>query len=117
MLRHLQARTTAPIALTLALCGCVNVDPNTDEVIPRGGQRYEFEDVKRNVDRLRLGMTRLEVLTVLGSPAEKSQRSDVWVYLPERPAVIVPGKALRLEFTNGRLSEFGYHPIVLGARL
>jgi hypothetical protein len=39
------------------------------------------------------------------------------VYLPERYAILIPARALRLEFKNGVLDDFGYRPIVLGARL
>ena len=59
-------------------------------------------------------MTKYQVLMLLGSPAEKSERGNVWVYLPERPAVLLPGQALRIEFKSGQLVEHGYHPIILG---
>jgi outer membrane protein assembly factor BamE (lipoprotein component of BamABCDE complex) len=114
------SRCTLPKAIALAalsLASCVNVDPETNEVIPRGDQRYEFDKVKENAEELALGMSKFECLLLLGSPAEKSDRGDVWVYLPERPAVIIPGKALRLEFENGKLKEHEYRAIVLGARL
>jgi outer membrane protein assembly factor BamE (lipoprotein component of BamABCDE complex) len=103
-------------ACTLALASCVNVDPNTNETIPRGQQRYEFDEVTENAERLEEGMTKLDVLTLLGSPAEKDKRGDVWIYLPERAAVIVPGRALRLEFRYNLLVDHGYNPIILGKR-
>ena len=108
---------TVLLACVLTACGCVNVDPQTNEIIPRGNQRYEFDEVTHNAQDLKDGMSKAQVLFLLGSPAEKSQRGDVWVYLPERPAVIIPGRALRLQFRNGRLLEHGYHAIVLGTRL
>ena len=103
-------------ATVLAAVSCVNVDPETGEVIPRGNQRYEFEEVERNAEKLEEGMSKFQVLMLLGSPAEESTRGDVWVYLPERPAVIIPANALRLQFRNGRLADHAYHPIVLGQR-
>ncbi len=62
-------------------------------------------------------MTKYDVLILLGSPAEKSSESDIWVYLPERPAVLVPSRALHLEFKDGILVKHGYNPIVLGLQL
>ncbi|MHC5211231.1 MAG: hypothetical protein ACYTG2_10980 [Planctomycetota bacterium] len=108
----------APAVLGLALVtACVNVDPRTGETIPRGDQYYDFDDVTRRAERLELGMSRLGVLMLLGSPAEKSSDEDIWIYLPERPAVLVPARALRLLFDRDRLAEFGYRPIILGQDL
>ena len=110
-----------PLALVLlaalAAVGCVNVDPQTHEIIPRGNQWYDFEDVQSNAKDLELGMSEVDVLELIGSPAEKNGRADVWVYLPERPAVLIPARALRLEFREGKLVEHGYHAIVLGKPL
>ena len=105
------------VACALVATSCYNVDPQTKEIIPRGNQRYEFEEVQRNAKQLKEGMSQLEVMMLLGSPAERSKRGDVWVYVPERPAVIIPGRALRLQFRDGRLADHGYHAIVLGTRL
>lgn len=108
------------LALLLLLpsaLGCVTVDAETNEVIPRGDQRYPFSIVKEKAELLELGMTKLQVLATLGSAAEKDDRGDVWVYLPERPALLVPSKALKLHFEDNRLTDFGYHSIVLGAQL
>ena len=100
----------------LAFASCITVDADTNRPIPRGNQRHEFEEVTRRAEDLQNGMSKRDVLLLLGSPAETSDQDDVWVYLPERPAVIVPGRALRLEFEDGRLVDHGYHAIVLGAR-
>ena len=110
-------RAVLGLALCASAVSCVNVDPETNQVIPRGNQRYEFDRVVENVDRLEVGLNKLQVVMLLGSPAEESDHGDTWVYLPERPAVIVPGRALKLEFRNGKLTEYGFHAIVLGARL
>lgn len=103
--------------IALMPVGCVNVDPNTGKTIPRGDQRYKFSTVERRAERLQDGMTKLEVLLLLGEAAETSDDDDVWVYLPERPAVLIPSRALRLVFENGTLREHGYNPIVLGEQL
>jgi len=101
-------------ACALLSASCVNVDPETNEVLPRGDQRYKFDEVQRNAKKLKDGMTKIQVLMLLGSPAEKSERGNIWVYLPERAAVILPGRSLRLVFKSGQLDEHGYHAIVLG---
>ena len=104
-------------ALLLLLVGCVNVDPKSGKTIPRGNQRYEFSDVERRAKRLKNGMSKGDALMLLGSAAEVSSDGDVWVYLPERPAVLIPARALRLVFENGRLVKHGYRAIVLGQDL
>ncbi len=113
----------APPALLLALVACASVEPDTGEVGPRGNQGSSFTEVKENADNLRLGLTKIQVVLLLGTPAKKDGpavkdgATSTWVYLPERPAVIVPERALRLEFKDGRLVDFGYHAIVQGQRL
>ena len=99
------------------LTACVHVDPDTGKTKPRGEQYHDFADVERKAKRLQLGMTKLQVLQLLGSPAEKSRDGTTWLYLPERPAVLIPGRALRLEFEGSRLAEHGYRAIVLGKQL
>ena len=93
------------------------MDAETNEVIPRGDQRYKFSTVKEYSKDLQQGMTKLQVLSTVGSPAEKSERGDVWVYLPERSAILIPSKALKLHFEDNALTEYGFHAIVLGAQL
>ena len=104
---------TLPL-LALILAGCVNVDPQTGQTIPRGDQKYRFADVEQQAKQLKDGMTKMQVILLLGSPAEASEGGNVWVYLPERPAVLVPSRALRLEFSNDVLVSHGYRAIVLG---
>ena len=70
--------------------------------------------MQRRSSDLEKGMTKYQVLLLLGSAAETSGDGDVWVYLPERPAVLVPARALRLQFDDGKLSDWGYRPIILG---
>ena len=111
----------APLAVALAalltLPGCVNIDPETNEPLPREGQRYTFARVQELAEDLRQGMSRLEVTLLLGSAAEESEDGRTWVYLPERTAILIPARALKLEFVRGRLNTWGYHAIVLGQRL
>ena len=109
-------RFTLPL-IALLLAGCVNVDPETGKTIPRGNQRHMFADVEKQAEQLQTGMTKLQVLFLLGSPAETSNGGDTWVYLPERPAVLVPSHALQLEFKADRLVSHEDKPIVLGAKL
>ena len=101
----------------LILAGCVNVDPETGKTIPRGDQRHLFADVEKQAGNLKDGMTKMQVLILLGSPAETSDYGNVWVYLPERPAVLVPSHALQLEFKNDVLVSHGDRAIILGNKL
>ncbi len=107
----------AYLALLAALAGCVSEDPVTGKLLPREGQKFTFDVVQQRAEQLRTGMTKLDVHLLLGSPAEKDAADDLWIYLPERYAVLVPARALRLEFRDRVLVDFGYRPIVLGARL
>ena len=107
----------APALLALGAVACVNVDPNTGETIPRGDQKYEYSKVTESAKKLRKGMSKLDVLLLLGSAAEQSDSGDTWIYLPERPAVLVPASALKLEFGLEGLADWGYHPIILGLRM
>ena len=109
----MQARIIASL-LGLFLVGCISIDPETGA---REHQRYQFDYVSERADQLEVGMGKTTVLQLLGSPAEKSDDGDVWVYLPERPAVIIPGRALHLEFRNGALIEHGFRAIILGQEL
>lgn len=103
--------------LLCSLAGCVQVDPETGETVPRGNQKYAWSRVTEASQDLRTGMSKLDALLLLGSPAEKDKAGDVWIYLPERPGVLLPASALRLEFRDDVLVEHGYHPIILGQRL
>jgi hypothetical protein len=117
-------RPTGPGHLSLFLllllglsAACVTENATTGEVIPRGRQKYPFEQVEKAAEDLAVGMSKTQVLLLLGSPAEMSEKGDVWVYLPERYGILIPAKALRLEFRVNDLAEYGFQPIVLGARL
>ena len=103
--------------LALMLVGCVNVDPESGKTIPRGGQRYTFATVERHAEQLKEGMTKLDVMLLLGSPAETSDDGDVWMYVPERAAVLVPTRGLRLVFKNNLLESHEPTAIILGQQL
>lgn len=107
-----------PPVLALALAAsCVTENRTTGEPIPRGNQKYAFHKVEKDAENLRLGMSKMEVMLMLGSPAEQDESGNVWVYLPERHGVLLPARALRLEFREHVLAEFDFRPIVLGARI
>jgi outer membrane protein assembly factor BamE (lipoprotein component of BamABCDE complex) len=105
-----------PLA-ALILAGCVNVDPQTGKTIPRGDQKYKFAEVEQQAKQLKNGMSKLQVMILLGSPAEQSAAGDIWIYLPERPAVLVPSHALELKFDSGLLVSHEEKAIVLGKTL
>ena len=105
------------LSISLMAAGCVNVDPETGKTLPRGSQKYEYADVKKQAEKLRDGMTKLDVLLLLGSPAETSDNGNIWAYLPERPAVLVPSEGLRLIFEAGVLKTHEFVPIVFGKQL
>src|SRR5262249_23558290 len=90
-------------ALTLACAACVTEGVNTGKMTRRGEQGMQSSDVEKAAEKLREGMSKSQVILLLGSPAEKSDSGDVWVYLPERYAILIPARALRLEFENGVL--------------
>lgn len=86
-------------------------------MVPRGDQKLPFEKVEERAKKLRDGMTQTQVMMLIGAPAEKGDDGNVWIYLPERYAILIPARALRLEFKDRVLVDHGYRPIVLGARL
>ena len=116
--RLIRAFTLGTVVLAAAaLGGCVTQDATTGENIPRGNQRYEFSKVEKYAEQLRDGMTKAQVLMLLGSAAEMDDAGDVWIYLPERYGILIPARALQLEFKNSVLVSHGYRPIVLGMEL
>ena len=105
------------VLLLLLLAGCVSVDPVTGETLPRGNQKYKYDVVARRAEQLQDGMTKFDALVLLGSPARKNKDDSVWIYLPERAAVLLPSRALQLEFKDGLLVRHGHKAIVLGMKL
>ena len=107
----------ALLALVAGTSACVTENAQTGEVVPRGNQRYPWDKVVELAKRLEKGMSKPQVLTLMGSPAEMDPEDNLWIYLPERYAILIPAQALRLEFKGQVLEDFGYRPIVLGAQL
>jgi outer membrane protein assembly factor BamE (lipoprotein component of BamABCDE complex) len=110
------ARALALLLAAAALGGCVTQDATTGENIPRGNQRYEFAKVEKYAEQLKDGMTKAQVLMLLGSAAEMDDAGDTWIYLPERYGILIPARALQLEFKDSVLVSHGYRPIILGAK-
>lgn len=115
-------RACRPALLAILLLGagsaaCVSQNAETGEMIPRGNQRYPWDKVTELAKDLKKGMTKPQVLTLMGSPAEIDTEDNQWIYLPERYGVLIPARALRLEFKQQVLVDFGYRAIVLGAQL
>ena len=115
--RPARVRAFALVLAAAALGGCVTQDAKTGEYVPRGNQRYEFSRVEEAAEGLKDGMSKQQVLLLLGSAAEMDDNGDTWIYLPERYGILIPARALQLEFKEGRLVSHGYRPIVLGAKL
>jgi len=107
----------ATLALFAGANACVTKNETTGEMVPRGEQRYPWDKVKQLAKSLEDGMTKSQVLYLMGSPAEKSEDGSQWVYLPERYGILIPAEALHLRFENAKLVEHGYRPIVLGTKL
>ncbi len=105
-LKHLMVDFLVVLALSV---GC---SADKYEVLPTAKQKYSLDEVRQRVGELQPGMSKLEVLAILGSPAVRKPNS--WQYLPERSGYIVPAKALHIEFENNRVTGHRYVPIVLG---
>ena len=105
------------VLIALILSGCVSADPITGKTLPRDGQTYEFATVEKQAEQLKDGMNKYDVLALLGAPAKARENGNVWVYLPERAAVLVPSRSLQLEFKDNILVKHGYSAIVLGQPL
>jgi outer membrane protein assembly factor BamE (lipoprotein component of BamABCDE complex) len=114
-------RTAALLLALLALgagtSACVSENAQTGEAIPRGNQRYPWDKVTELAKQLQNGMSKPQVLLLMGSPAEIDKEDNHWIYLPERYGILIPARALQLEFNDQVLVDFGYRAIVLGAQL
>lgn len=103
------------MSISLCLVGCVSQNPDTGEAIPPEGQRFNLDEIKTRLPQLRSGMSRTQVLLILGSPAE--QRDDAWIYRPARSGIFVPARALVVRFHDRLYTEHVYQPILLGGRV
>jgi outer membrane protein assembly factor BamE (lipoprotein component of BamABCDE complex) len=115
--RACRSGSLAWLVLFAGTSACVTENATTGEMVPRGNQRYPWDKVKELAKGLEKGMNKTQVLFLMGSPAEVDAADDQWIYLPERYAILIPAQALRLEFKDHVLIDFGYRPIVLGAQL
>lgn len=117
----MKLHSTAILGLFLLLgpvsSSCVHQNAQTGEMIPRGNQRYPWDKVVELAKGLKNGMSKQDVLFQMGSAAEIDAEDNLWIYLPERYGILVPAQALRLEFKDNVLVDFGYRAIVLGTRL
>lgn len=111
------SRFLALLTLVVGTSACVTENMTTGEMVPRGAQTYPWDQVEERAKRLQEGMSKARVIQLMGSPAETDSAGDLWIYLPERYAILIPAQALRLEFKDGVLVEHGYRAIVLGTRL
>ena len=99
------------LGLLLALSACPSMERSRER------QTYEYDEVVARAEQLEVGMTHTQVLLLLGHPADKSIDDNIWVYMPPRPALLVPSEALRVEFRIGKLVGYVFRPIVLGEDL
>lgn len=102
------------LIMFVAGCSTESVDMAAYEGAPPG-QRYTMDEVLERAKRLEPGMSELDVMMTLGSPAEV--RGEVWVYLPSSPGVLLPKWALEVEFDNGRYVDHSRQPVIIGERL
>jgi outer membrane protein assembly factor BamE (lipoprotein component of BamABCDE complex) len=98
--------------IVFLLVGCVERDAENGRLWSLRNQQYPLKEVKKNLPHLQVGMTKVRVSFLLGSPAESSD--EKWLYLSERPALLVPGEALMLEFDSGRYLRHKFIPVLLG---
>ena len=75
-------------------------------------QKYPYGQVKQSAERLRPGMTRHEVLLLLGSPAERT--ADTWTWVPEDPSLLLPQDVLVVRFKGNRYATHEFKPIIFG---
>ena len=110
-------RTITLFLLTISLtqAGCVSYDAETGEYWELRKQRYKFDVVKSRLENLKVGMSKLDVLFILGSPARGTK--DKWTYLPDRPGTLLPAEALVVEFENDRYVRHRYDLVLLGSRI
>ncbi len=104
------------LSLSAVFAGCTTRrDVQTGQVLPANDQRYDFEQVTERAAYLQPGMSKGQVLILLGSPARRD--NDLWVYVPERPALLIPAAAMNVRFQSNRYVEHNFSPIVLGERI
>ena len=86
------------IVLPMAGVGCKPTPVGDDAAVgsDRYYQKYELSEVRKRAKELKPGMSKGQVLIILGSPAIKAQSH--WDYVDNRPGAIIPAMTLRIEF-------------------
>ena len=104
------------VGLLWCTAGCTGDQAVTaEQAQATASQKYDFEYVKRQAKQLEAGLSKAEVLILLGSPAQREAAR--WIYLPSRSGLIVPAEAMVVRFVGGRYDSHSFEPIVLGERL
>ncbi len=104
------------LALIGGVVGCTGDQALTaEQARATASQKYDYDYVKRQAKQLQPGLSKAEVLILLGSPAQREAAR--WIYLPKRSGLIVPAEALVVRFLNGRYDSHATEPTVLGERL
>lgn len=115
-LKSVIAGFVVAVLVSLAAVGCAADEALTaDQAQATASQKYDFEYVKRQSSQLEPGMSKAEVLILLGSPAQREAAK--WVYLPTRSGLLVPAEAMVVRFIEGRYDSHRFEPIVLGERV
>ena len=108
---HRIAPLTVVLALVIGLGGCSSGP--ADSVHPN--QRYALKDVKKRLKDVEPGMTKMEVMIHLGSPAQISR--NTWIYMPSRSGILLPSQALHVNFVNGVYVSHETKAIILGEQI
>lgn len=114
--RLLAALLAAPLLIAPAgFSGCATkpADANTYDG-PPPNQKYTLDEVKKRARQLQVGMDRIDVAILLGSPAEIGPTT--WRYLPSRPGFLLPTEILEVEFSGRRYVSHRTRAVILGER-
>jgi hypothetical protein len=96
--------------------GCsADANPPLSEPTPTAYQKYPLDEVQKRAKELEPGMPRVQVLLLLGSPAEKQPHQ--WIYRDSREGLLLPTSSLVVEFENGKYTRHHTVPVVLGEEL
>jgi outer membrane protein assembly factor BamE (lipoprotein component of BamABCDE complex) len=96
------------LVLAAGLWGCASGP--TQATHPN--QKYPLDDVKRRLKDINPGMSKMEVMIFLGSPAQLSR--NVWVYQSNRAGILIPAESLHVNFVDGVYVSHQFKTIILG---
>lgn len=102
------------LGFAVLLAACTSVEEETYAGKPRL-QYYELDQVEQRLPQLQEGMSKGQVLLILGSPA--IEKPGYWDYYPSRTGTIIPASAIRVNFTDNRYTGWKRQPIILGEKL